>query len=457
MIDTTPVGPRKKQNRQQPVTKYSLDAPFHNEADTDFSLPANREWALSLLEAAKSRTYAPIPNVIGGKEIYEENPSGRGFDPSNPGKELYRYSKANWEQVDQAINIAGSAIDKWNGTSPRQRAEILANVAHKLRENLAYLFSIQLADGGKTIFESDPEISETIDFAEYYARSLLKIHEHKDLRWYPKGVVLVAPPWNFPVSIPCGGILAAIAMGNTVLFKPAPEAVLSGWALVNILWEAGVPKDVVQFINCEDDTVGSELIKDPRVRVVILTGGTSTAQKFLSMRPTLDLAAETGGKNALIITSLADRDLAIKDLLQSAFGHSGQKCSAASLAIVESEVYDDPHFMGTLKAACESLTVGSAWDPASKVVPMVRPSRSSPQSLHDLRAWRKLARRTKTKSKQPPPLVSRDQNRRSSWKLHAHDRALWPRPCDHPRQKPRPCNRACQCDPLWTHLRHPLP
>lgn len=372
MIDTTPVGPRRKQNRAAPIPKHPLDAPFQNEPDTDFSLPANRDWALSQLHAAKGKSYGPIPNVIGGKEFYEQNPSGKGIDPSYPDKELYRYSKASWEEVDQALEIAVSSIDRWKNTPARQRAEILANVAHKLRENLGYLFGIQLADGGKTIFESDPEISETIDFADYYARSLLEMESHKDISWQPKGVILVAPPWNFPVSIPCGGILAAIASGNTVIFKPAPEAVLSGWALVNILWDAGVPKEVVQFINCEDETVGSELIKDQRVRSVILTGATSTAQKFLSMRPDLDLSAETGGKNSLIITSLADRDLAIKDLLQSAFGHSGQKCSAASLAIVEAEVYDDPHFMNTLKAACESLTVGSAWDPASKVVPMVR-------------------------------------------------------------------------------------
>ncbi|HEY5236179.1 MAG TPA: aldehyde dehydrogenase family protein, partial [Rhabdochlamydiaceae bacterium] len=173
-------------------------------------------------------------------------------------------------------------------------------------------------------------------------------------------------------SIPAGGILGALAIGNCVIFKPAPEAVLSGWILVNALWDAGIPKEALQFINCEDDPVGSKLIKDPRLSGVILTGATSTARLFMKMRPDLDLSAETGGKNAMIITALSDRDLAIKDLVQSAFGHSGQKCSAASLAILEAEVYDDPHFRQQLKDAVMSLKVGSAWDLSSKVIPVIR-------------------------------------------------------------------------------------
>jgi len=161
-------------------------------------------------------------------------------------------------------------------------------------------------------------------------------------------------------------------MGNCVIFKPAPEAVLSGWVLVNALWNAGIPKEVLQFINCADDPVGSRLIKDERLDGVILTGATSTARLFMQMRPALNLSAETGGKNAIIISSLSDRDLAIKDLTQSAFGHSGQKCSAASLAILEAEVYDDPHFRQQLKDAVMSLTVGNSWDLSSKVIPLIR-------------------------------------------------------------------------------------
>ena len=167
--------------------------------------------------------------------------------------------------------------------------------------------------------------------------------------------------------------MAALAAGNCVLFKPAPEAVLSGWELVKILWDAGIPKKVLQFIHCEDEPIGSRLIQDKRIDCVILTGATATAKLFLRLRPDLELFAETGGKNAMIVTGLSDRDLAIKDAVSSAFGHSGQKCSACSLLILEKEVYDDPHFLSQLKDAVESLNVGSCWDFSSKVTPLIHP------------------------------------------------------------------------------------
>ena len=214
-----------------------------------------------------------------------------------------------------------------------------------------------------------------IDFAEYYRRNMEKMVAYKNLLWEPKGTILITPPWNFPCSIPAGGILAALITGNVVLFKPASDVVLIGWHLARAMWDAGVPKDVLQFIPCSGETIGDMLIRDERIKTVILTGGTSTALKFLQMRPNLDLAAETGGKNALIISALADRDLAIKDLLQSAFGHSGQKCSAASLAILEAEVYDDPNFMRQLREAAASLKVGVAWELDAKINPLIREPR----------------------------------------------------------------------------------
>ena len=185
--------------------------------------------------------------------------------------------------------------------------------------------------------------------------------------------VLVAPPWNFPLSIPAGGVLAALAAGNAVLLKPAPEAVLVGWHLATALWDAGIPRALLQFVPCPDDDVGRGLVTDPRVDGVILTGSVETARRFLEWRPDLRLFAETSGKNAMIVTALADRDQAVRDLVRSAFGHAGQKCSAASLGICEAEIYDDPAFRRQLRDAAESLAVGSAWDPASRVTPFTQP------------------------------------------------------------------------------------
>ena len=369
---TTFMEPRRHQNRKEPSLPLDRKALFDNEADTDFSLEPNREWVQAIVQKWKEKKYDPIPSVIGGHEFHEKNPSGIGNDPARPKDILYRYSMADWPQVDEALKSAKAAESSWARTSVDDRCALLANAAQKMREGRGDLIGVMMADGGKTALESDPEISEAIDFADYYLRSMMKMDACKDLSWKSKGTVLVAPPWNFPISIPAGGILAALVAGNCVLFKPAPEAVLSGWVLVNMLWQAGIPKNVLQFLTCPDDPVGSRLIKDPRLNAVILTGATSTARLFLKMRPNIDLAAETGGKNAMIITALSDHDLAIKDLIHSAFGHSGQKCSAASLAIIEQEVYDSPHFRRQLKDAVVSLTVGSAWDPASKVIPLIR-------------------------------------------------------------------------------------
>ncbi len=370
-IGTVPVGPRRHQNQAKKHKSVPRDG-FENEPDTDFSLPQNREWVYQVVETWKTKEFDVIPIVVGGKNIHTSTALGEGNDPSKPEKLLYKYVLADWKHVDHALKVAKSNESDWAATPAEKRCDLLLAAAKKLREFRGDLIGVMMADGGKTPYEADPEISEAIDFAEYYRKSVIKMNACKDIEWKPKGTYLVAPPWNFPVSIPAGGILGALAIGNCVIFKPAPEAVLSGWVLVNILWDAGIPKEVLQFINCEDDPVGTKLIQDPRLNGVILTGATDTARLFLKLRPGLDLSAETGGKNAMIITGLSDRDLAIKDLIQSAFGHSGQKCSAASLAILEAEVYDDPHFRKQLKDAVESLKVGSAWDLSSKVIPLIR-------------------------------------------------------------------------------------
>ncbi len=365
--------PRRTQNRLLPTSMPAESLPFENEPDTDFALEANRSWAHALLEEWKNKSFPTIPLVIAGQEIRESLEKGKGVDPSRPGKTYYEYCLAEWDQMDRALQAAKTAEARWRATPVKTRCHLLAVAGQKMREKRGDLIGVMVLDGGKTVYEADPEVSEAIDFAEYYRHARDKMEECHDIEWSPKGTILITPPWNFPVSIPAGGILAALVAGNCVIFKPAPEAALTGWVLVNILWDAGIPKDVLQFVNCADEPVGTRLISDPRLNEIILTGATSTAKLFKKINPHVVLSAETGGKNAMIITAMSDRDLAIKDLTHSAFGHSGQKCSAASLAVLEAEVYDDPHFLKHLKDAVESLKVGSAWDPSSKVIPMARP------------------------------------------------------------------------------------
>ncbi|HUJ67480.1 MAG TPA: aldehyde dehydrogenase family protein, partial [Acidimicrobiales bacterium] len=189
----------------------------------------------------------------------------------------------------------------------------------------------------------------------------------------PHGTAVVASPWNFPLSIPAGGVLASLAAGNAVILKPAPEAVAVGGEMVEALWEAGVPRGALQFLPCVDGEASRRLITHPDVDAVVLTGSWETARMFLGWRPDLALHAETSGKNAIVITATADLDEAIADLLHSAFGHAGQKCSAASLAIVESSVYDDRRFLSRLADAARSLRPGPAWEPRTSMGPLIRP------------------------------------------------------------------------------------
>lgn len=365
---------RRLQNRLNTVLSTDPSLPFENEPDTDWSLPHNRHWMEGIIARWKAAKELDIPLVIGGHEWPPHTGSVRtGMDPSLPEKKLYRFRLAESLEVNVVLETAKRAEKEWQQRTPQERSLLLSGIAHKLREKRGDLIAAMVADGGKTIAEADSEVSEAIDFAEYYRRTSEEWCSLEDVQWRSKGTALVAPPWNFPCSIPFGGIAAALATGNCVIFKPALETVLVGWELVKVLWEGGVSKEVLQFLPCLDEPSGSMLVKDPRVNVVILTGATSTAKFLLKLRPGLDLVAETGGKNAFIITRMADRDLAIKDIIHSAFGHAGQKCSACSLAILEAEVYDDPHFKKQLRDAAASLKKGSAWDFSTRLNPLIRP------------------------------------------------------------------------------------
>ena len=242
-------------------------------------------------------------------------------------------------------------------------------------------------------------------------------------------MVVVVSPWNFPLAIPCGGVAAALAAGNTVILKPASDTVLIAYLLCQCFWRAGVPRTALQFAPCSGGTVGQRLVSHDGVDAVILTGGTATAAadaRRTSRR--CNLLAETGGKNATIVTALSDRDQAIKNVLHSAFSHSGQKCSATSLLILESEVYHDAQFRDTLCDAVESLRVGSAWELPTKIGPLIRPpSRRAGDRAQRARAGRRVGRdAAAARRRQSAPREPRREVGRAAGQLHALHRVVRP-------------------------------
>jgi RHH-type proline utilization regulon transcriptional repressor/proline dehydrogenase/delta 1-pyrroline-5-carboxylate dehydrogenase len=373
--------PRRTQDRSQHAEPtMEPDHPwnqFKNEPDTDFSLPQNAQWAQQLIERWQHKIeHDPIdlPLEIAGETVSEERQIIEATDPSRPGAIVGRYRQANQQDVERAVVCAAKDEDQWRTMDSAQRRSILRQVAQELREARGDLMGIALAEGGKTLSESDPEVSEAIDFVEFYARTADDFRDINGLTATPRGVVVVVSPWNFPIAIPCGGVAAALAAGNTVILKPASDTVLVAQLMCECFWRGGVSRKALQLIPCSGGSVGPHLVSHPQVDVVILTGGTDTAVQMLNQKPDLHLLAETGGKNATIVTTVSDRDQAIKHLLHSAFSHSGQKCSATSLLILEDEVFHDESFRRTLCDAVQSIPVGSAWDLKTKMGPLIRPA-----------------------------------------------------------------------------------
>jgi len=341
---------------------------FENEPDTDFTRAENRAWLLRALETARTRAIPVLESCVAGERL--GGATRRGFDPSRPGAVPYEYSVLERAQVERAIDRAERARAGWAATDPAVREEIVLRVAAALRRARGDLIGAIVLDAGKRAMEADVEVSEAIDFAEYYARQHARLRERLVLE--PKGLVVVTPPWNFPLSIGLGSALAALVGGNAVLLKPPPETPLVLSLAAELAWSAGVPKEALGVVLAEDEAAGP-LITDPRVAAVVLTGGTSTAELFLRLRPGLDLVAETGGKNAMIVSAMSDREQAVAHAVRSAFGHAGQKCSALGLLVLEREVYRSASFRDKLRDATATLPVGSAWDLESVVTPLIRP------------------------------------------------------------------------------------
>ena len=345
---------------------------FVNEPPTDWTLPANREWIAECLERRRTAPPEEIPLVVGGSVRARGFP-GVGHDPSRPREAAYTFAIADEESLEVAMATSVRVRPAWSATPVAERRRLLVRAAEVMAEKRGETIAALVMDAGKCVPEADAEVSQAIDLAHYYARAFDDKKTLADVSFRPLGTVLVAPPWSVPYSVPAGGILAALLAGNTVIFKPSPEAVLVGWLLANHLWEAGLAKEVLQLVITPDNQLGRWMVMDRRTDAVLLTGSYETAVMFGRLRPDLRLHAEASGKNAMVITDEADLDQAVQDLVRSAFSQAGQRCSTASLAIVEAAVYDNTTFRNRLRDAAASLPVGTAWDLRSVVTTTIRP------------------------------------------------------------------------------------
>jgi RHH-type proline utilization regulon transcriptional repressor/proline dehydrogenase/delta 1-pyrroline-5-carboxylate dehydrogenase len=311
-------------------------ATFANEPNSDPALPETRSWSRAVA--------AGLPRVAEAPLVSEA------------------------EEVSRHYSRVREGAAAWRARSGRERAGVLREVAALLAKHRGPLITTMMDEASKTFPEADAEVSEAIDFARYYATQALTLDDPK---FSPFGVVAVVPPWNFPVAIPAGGVFAALAAGNAAVLKPAPETPACAELLAEICGDGGIPREVLALLRTPDNSAGRRVVEE--ADAVILTGSWETAQLFRSWKPELRLFAETSGKNAIIVTPHADLDQAAHDVVRSAFGHAGQKCSAASLAILVGEVFHSARFRRQLQDATESLVVGTTDDLATELPALIRP------------------------------------------------------------------------------------
>ena len=325
-------GPHRIQNRLEETGRQAHGhGRFQNEPDTDPALANNRRWALEHLAEEPAR-----PQILKVSDI---------------------------AQIEQVLDRARELGEAW--AQHPDRGAVLESIGDEIARRRGQLISVAAYEANKTVTQTDPEVSEAIDFCVYYAHSS-RLLADCSAEFHPNRLTVVTPPWNFPVAIPTGGIAAALAAGSAVVVKPAPQVVHCATVVVEAfragLAANGQDPDLVQLLVTDEGEAGKALVSSPKVDAVILTGASETGALFRSWRPSLRLFAETSGKNALIISPAADPDLAIADLYNSAFGHSGQKCSAASLVIFVGAAGRSERLRTQLVDAVRTLKVGPGYD-----------------------------------------------------------------------------------------------
>ena len=358
---------------------------FPNVADTDYAnteLRKQAETAIKSVRGILGQTYLPLING----EYQNTESSVNSLNPCNPTEVVGKIGLLSEEQAKQALQAAKDASLGWRKTPVRQRAGVLRKAAELMEQRRHELSAWMVFEVGKPVRECDAEVSEAIDFCRYYADEMERLEqgqkydiagENNRYSYQPRGISLIISPWNFPLAIPVGMTVASLVAGNCTLLKPAEFSSVIAAKITEILVDAGIPKGVFQYVPCKGSTVAAYMVKHPDVHMITFTGSQEVGCRIYADAAILQpgqkhlkrVIAEMGGKNGIIVDESADLDQAVAGVVYSAFGYSGQKCSACSRVIVVESVYDV--FVERLVEATRSLNVGIAENPGTQVGPVI--------------------------------------------------------------------------------------
>ncbi|MCE2720615.1 MAG: L-glutamate gamma-semialdehyde dehydrogenase [Dolichospermum sp.] len=358
---------------------------FCGVADTDFAKEESRDSSRLAFEGVRSqlgKTYLPFING----EYVNTTTFVDSLNPSNFSQVVGKVGLLSVEQAEEAMKFAKAAFPAWKKTPVKQRADILRQAGALMEQRRAELSAWIVLEVGKPVKEADAEVSEAIDFCLYYAEEMERLDkgiiydvlgETNRYIYQPKGIAIVISPWNFPLAIACGMTVAALVSGNCTLLKPAETSSVITAKFTEILIEAGIPKGVFQYVPGKGSQVGAYLVNHPDTHVIAFTGSQEVGCRIYAEAAILKpgqkhlkkVIAEMGGKNGIIVDESADLDQAVVGVVQSAFGYSGQKCSACSRVIVLEPIYDA--FVERLVEATKSLNIGEADLPSTQVGPVI--------------------------------------------------------------------------------------
>jgi len=372
-MSTTMTPAREGTRIASTLNNVRIPSTFKNEPSIDFSNPENTRRMRNALEKVRNELGREYDLVIGGRRVKTAEKS-QSLNPAKPSEVVGVFATAGAAEVEPAVQAALKAFETWKYTSWQERTDLLFRVSHLLRERKFEMMAWMVFEVGKNWAEADGDIAELIDFTDFYALEAIRLSkavppvqlpgERDYLRYIPLGVGAVIPPWNFPAAIMGGMTLASVVCGNTVILKPSGDSPTIAAKFFEILEEAGMPDGVVNFCPGHGNEFGNAVVEHPKTRYIAFTGSKEVGL-HINQRAAVQQKGqlwikrtilEMGGKDSIIVDADADFDAAVEGVAASAFGFSGQKCSACSRAIVDERIYD--RFVQRLKERVEKITVG---------------------------------------------------------------------------------------------------